>query len=48
MRHLKKGGIAKKYIVKLYLFELLNSTQEKIAKKYLDDNSNTEKIFLPN
>ena len=32
---------------KLYLFDLLNSTQEKIAKKYLDDNSNTEKLILP-
>ena len=32
---------------KLYLFDLLNSTQEKIAKNYLDDNSNTEKLILP-
>ena len=32
---------------KLYLFDLSNSIQEKIAKKYLDDNSNTEKLILP-
>lgn len=32
---------------KIYLFDLLDITQEKIAKKYLEDNNNTEKLILP-
>ena len=32
---------------KLYLLDLLESTQNKISKKYVDDNNNTEKLILP-